>query len=139
MKCDRRSVRNNVLYLKELGYDISMEGGYYLGERTFENAELRMMIDSVLLSKSLTQKQAKTLIEKLRAMGNRYFAAKVSHISNLPELQHADNKQLMYVLDRVNDAISARQKISFIYNDYGIAGACDIENSYIYGCKGDES
>lgn len=120
MECDRRSVKNNVLYLKELDYDIYMDGGYYLGEREFEDAELRMLIDSVLFSKNLTQKQAKTLIEKLRSMGNRYFPAKVSHISNLPDLQHADNKQMMYVLDTINDAISERKKIKFIYNDYGI-------------------
>ena len=119
MECDRRSVKNNVLYLKELGYDIYMDGGYYLGEREFEDAELRMLIDSVLFSKNLTQKQAKTLIEKLRSMGNRYFPAKVSHISNLPDLQHADNKQMLYVLDTINDAISEKKKIKFIYNDYG--------------------
>lgn len=120
MECDRRSVKNNVFYLKELGYDIYMDGGYYLGEREFEDAELRMLIDSVLFSKNLTQKQAKVLIEKLRAMGNRYFPAKVSHISNLPDLQHADNKQMMYVLDTINDSIAEKKKIKFIYNDYGI-------------------
>ena len=119
MECDRRSVKNNVLYLKELGYEISMDDGYYLVEREFEDAELRMLIDSVLFSKQLTQKQAKDLIEKLRKQGNRYFPAKVSHISNLPDLQHADNKQLMYALDAVNDAITEKKKISFIYNSYG--------------------
>lgn len=119
MECDRRSVKNNVLYLKELGYEISMDDGYYLVEREFEDAELRMLIDSVLFSKQLTQKQAKELIEKLRKQGNRYFSAKVSHISNLSDLQHADNKQLMYALDTVNDAITEKKKISFIYNSYG--------------------
>ena len=74
MECDRRSVKNNTLYLNELlGDVIDMENGYYLAEREFENAELRMLIDSVLFSKNLTQKQAKDLIEKLRAKGNRYF------------------------------------------------------------------
>lgn len=120
MECDRRSVKNNVLYLKELGYEISMDDGYYLMEREFEDAELRMLIDSVLFSKTLTQKQAKDLIEKLRSQGNRYFQTKVSHICNLPYLQHADNKHLMYALDVVNDAICANKKISFIYNTYGI-------------------
>lgn len=118
MECDRRSVKNNILYLRELGYDISMEDGYYLAAREFEDAELRMLIDSVLFSKNLTQKQAKNLIEKLRALGSRYFTAKVTHISSLPDLQHSDNKQLMYALDAVNDAISQKKKISFTYNDY---------------------
>lgn len=120
MECDRRSVKNNVLCLKELGYEISMDDGYYLVEREFEDAELRMLIDSVLFSRQLTQKQAKDLIEKLRKQGNRYFSAKVSHISNLPDMQHADNRQIMYVLDAVNDAIAERKKISFTYNSYGI-------------------
>ena len=120
MECDRRSVKNNILYLNELlGDVIDMEDGYYLAEREFEDAELRMLIDSVLFSKNLTQKQAKDLIEKLRAKGNKYFPAKVTHISNLPEMHHADNKQLMYALDTVNDAIAEKKKISFAYNTYG--------------------
>ena len=52
MECDRRSVKSNVESLKEMGYEISMEDGYYLMEREFEDAELRMLIDSVLFSKS---------------------------------------------------------------------------------------
>ncbi len=119
MDCDRRSVKNNVMYLKELGYEIFMEGGYYLSEKEFEDAELRMLIDSVLFSRSLTQKQAKTLIEKLKGMSNKYFSTKVKHVSNLPELYHGDNKQLMYVVDTINEAISQHKKISFVYNRYG--------------------
>ena len=119
MECDRRSVRNNVMCLNELGYEISMENGYYLVNREFEDAELRMLIDSVLFSKNLTQNRAKTLIEKLRAQGNRYFSAKVSHISNLPDMRHADNN-LMYAVDAINDAIAAKKKISFTYNTYGM-------------------
>ena len=115
---DRRSVKNNVIYLKEMGYDIAMDDGYYLISREFDDAELRLLIDSVLFSKSLTLKQSKTLIEKLCKMGNRYFKPKVSHICNLPELQHMDNKQLLYALDTVNDAIAWKKKISFIYNEY---------------------
>lgn len=119
MECDRRSVKNNIEYLQELGYKIGTDGGYYLSDRDFNDAELRMLIDSVLFSKNLTQKQAKKLIDKLCGMGNRYFTAKVSHIHSLPELRHADNKQLIYAVDAVNDAISEGKKISFVYNSYG--------------------
>ena len=48
MTCDRRSVKNNILSLKELGYDISMDKGYRLLSREFDDAELRILIDSVL-------------------------------------------------------------------------------------------
>lgn len=118
MECDRRSVKNNVLCLKELGYDISTDDGYYLAKRDFEEAEIRMLIDSVLFSKSLTQKQSKTLIDKLKSLGNRYFSKKTLHVCSLSDLQHSDNKQMMYALDAINDAIEDKKKIAFIYNDY---------------------
>ncbi len=119
MKCDRRSVKSNVESLKELGYDISMDKGYRMLSRDFDDAELRILIDSVLFSKSISTRQAKSLIEKIRGLASRYFNAKVSHVSNLPELNRTINKQAMYSLDVINDAISEKKKISFIYNVMG--------------------
>ena len=119
MDCDRRSVKSNVLSLKEMGYDISMEHGYRLLSREFDDAELRILIDSVLFSKSISTKQARSIIDKIRGLASRYFNAKVSHVSNLPELGRTANKQAMYSLDIINDAISEKKKIAFIYNDMG--------------------
>ena len=119
MDCDRRSIRNNIQSLKDMGYEIVTRRGCYLADREFDDAELRMLIDSVLFSKSISGKQAKRLIEKLKSFGNRYFHAKVSHVSNLPELFHTDNKQTMIALDVLNDAIEAKRKVSFVYNTYG--------------------
>lgn len=117
MECDRRSVKNNILCLKEMGYDISMEKGYRLLSREFDDAELRILIDSVLFSKSISTRQAKGLIKKLRDMASNFFNAKVSHVSNLPDLNRTDNKQAMYTLDAINDAIADKRKISFTYNE----------------------
>lgn len=119
MKCDRRSVKSNVLSLKELGYDISMDKGYRLLAREFDDSELRILIDSVLFSKSISTRQAKGLIEKLRDLASNYFNAKVSHVRNLPELHRTVNKQAIYSLDAINDAIADKKKIEFIYNDMG--------------------
>ncbi len=119
MECDRRSVKNNIMSLKEMGYDISTEGGNRLLSREFDDAELRILIDSVLFSKSISTRQAKGLIDKIRKISSKYFNAKVSHVSNLPELHRTINKQAMYSLDAINDAISEKRKISFIYNDVG--------------------
>ena len=119
MECDRRSVKSNVLSLKEMGYDIAMDKGYRLLSREFDDSELRILIDSVLFSKSISTKQAKGLIEKIRGLASKYFNAKVSHVSNLPELNRTINKQAMYSLDAINDAISGKKKIEFIYNTIG--------------------
>ncbi|WP_026527816.1 helix-turn-helix transcriptional regulator [Butyrivibrio sp. VCD2006] len=119
MPCDRRSVKANVLSLKEMGYDIDMEDGYRLISREFDDSELRILIDSVLFSKSISTKQAKDLIAKIQGMASSFFNAKVSHVSNLPELHRTINKQAMYGLDTLNDAIAAKHQVSFMYNDVG--------------------
>ena len=67
MECDRRSVKNNVEYLNELGYEIPYDDGYWLVTREFEDAELRVLIDSVLSSKSITNKQVLYTVSALRA------------------------------------------------------------------------
>ncbi len=96
-----------------------MEKGYRLLSREFDDAELRILIDSVLFSKSISTRQAKGLIQKLRGLASNYFNAKVSHVSNLPELQRTDNKQAMYALDAINDSIAEKKKNSFTYNYIG--------------------
>lgn len=119
MPCDRRSVKANVLSLCEMGYDIDMDNGYRLLSREFDESELRILIDSVLFSKSISTRQAKDLITKIQGMASNYFNAKVSHVCNLPELHRTINKQAMYGLDTLNDAIAAKHQVSFMYNDIG--------------------
>ncbi len=117
--CDRRSVRSNVEALQEMGHDIETRGGYVLISRTFDNSELRMLIDSVLFARGLSADQANRLIEKLKSLGSRYFQPKVSHVAHLSKLYHAENTQVLISLDVLNDAIEAKRKVRFTYNRCG--------------------
>ena len=45
MECDRRSVKSNIMSLKEMGYDISTDSGNRLLSREFDDAKLRILID----------------------------------------------------------------------------------------------
>ena len=119
MECDRRSVKNNVEYLNELGYEIPYDDGYWLVTREFEDAELRVLIDSVLSSKSITNKQAKELISKLEKMSSRYFEPKVSHVCAAETTARTDNKQVLYTVSALNDAIEQKKKVHFKHGRYG--------------------
>ena len=119
MPCDRRSVKANVEALVEMDYDIDMENGYALVGREFDDAELRMLIDSVLFSKNITGVQSKRLIDKLKSFGNIYFEAKVSHVASSSYLSRTDNKQVLYNVGVLNDAIDEKRKIRFRYTSYG--------------------
>lgn len=120
VECDRRTVKSNIDYLRDCDYDIDTEGGCCLLSRDFDDTELRMLIDSVLFSKLISEKQAKKLIEKLEGQSSRYFRAKVANISSLSDLNHPDNKQIMYSLDAIDDAIEGDQKIRLEMLHYGV-------------------
>ncbi len=118
IECDRRSVKNNIEYLIEMGFDISMDDGYCLLSREFDDAELQMLINSVIFSKNVTKAQSSALIEKLVKQGNEYFSPHLAHIENFTDLQHSDNKQVLINLDIIDEAMTKERKISFIYNVY---------------------
>lgn len=121
-KIDRRSVKANVLSLVDMGYEISMEEGegYYLISREFEDAELRLLIDSVLFSKTISDAYAKRLIEKLKSFGNIYFDMRVSHVKPTPTMNRTDNKQVLFNVSAIDEAIDKKRKISFHYCKYGL-------------------
>lgn len=119
LRCDRRTVKSNIMTLIDIGYDISMDKGYYLQSSEFDDAELRLLIDSVLFSKNISSKKAKQLIDKLKKLSNEDFAKKVPHVFNVDTLYHTDNKQVMITLDLLNEAIVNRRKVLFTYNKYG--------------------
>lgn len=120
-KVDRRTVRDNVQSLVDMGYDIENEGedGYYMTMREFDDAELRILIDSVLFSKTISDTAAKRLIEKLRSFGNIYFDTKVSHVKPTPALVRTENNSVLYNVSAINDAMDQKKKITFRYNRYG--------------------
>lgn len=67
LSCKRRAVCNNINSLREMGYDIVADKGYYLKSRDFTDAELRLLIDSVFSSGGITDKEAHHLVKKLRS------------------------------------------------------------------------
>ena len=134
---ERKAIRRNILGLMECGYEIEytetvrmvpnpktgvpeesyLWSGFYL-VRDFTDAELRLLIDSLLFSRHIPYSQCKELVEKLEHLSNKYFRAHVRHIHTMPESQPT-NKQLFFTIEILDEAISAGKKVSFTYMDYG--------------------
>lgn len=116
VECERKSVARNISNLQDLGYDIIKDNGYYLADRTFEESELRLLIDSVMASRHIPLKQSKELIEKLVSQSSVYFKKQMRHISNLDRMNHEKSGQLFYNIDVLNEAIEKHKKVTFFYN-----------------------
>ena len=120
ISCERRAVKNNIVSLRDMGYDISEGKGYYLRTRDFTDAELRLLIDGVFTSGAITDKEAHQLVKKLEKYSNRFFKAHVSHIHSTSSGKNAENQNVMNSIAAIDVAISKGKKISFSYLQYGI-------------------
>lgn len=117
---ERKAVGRNLSLLKEAGYDIASDRrGSYLAERTFDDSELRMLIDGVLASRHITAKHSKELIERLCSLSNKYFRSHVKNIWSVNEWSKTDNQALFYNIEIIDTAIEKKKQIAFCYNKYG--------------------
>ncbi len=118
---ERKAISRNISLLKEAGVEIeSTREGTYLFSRTFEDAELHMIIDGILSSKYITARHSKALIEKLCGLSNRYFKSHVKNIYSVNEWGKTDNQALFYNIEIVDEAIEQHKQIEFDYNKYGV-------------------
>jgi predicted DNA-binding transcriptional regulator YafY len=133
MTVDRKAVKNNLMNLIDFGYDIGYTETPRQGKdgeeapilsdwyliREFSDAELRLLIDSLLFSKAIPYKQCEKLVGKLEGLSSTFFQAKVKHIRNMPENMPA-NPQLFYTIEILDEAISKHQRVSFHYTSIDI-------------------
>ena len=133
-KVDRKAIKRNLMNLIEFGYNIeytetirtnksgeeeAIYSDWYLN-REFIDAELRLLIDSLLFSKHIPYNQCKDLIGKLEGLSNTYFKAKVKHIRTMPE-KLPENKTLFYTIEILDEAITRKKRVQFHYiSDFGI-------------------
>ena len=130
--CERKAVGRNVSYLKEMGFDIeSTANGTYLASRKLENAELRLLIDSVLSSRNVNSTHSEQLINKLIALGGRNFKSHVKHVYSVKEWDKSDNKAFFYNIDVIDEAIEQGKKISFNYNKIGLDKKLHVSKPHV--------
>ena len=116
---ERKAVSRNLSLLREAGYEIeSTAKGVYLDERDFDNTELRLMIDGVLSSRYITEKQAKDLATRIAGLSNKHFRSHVRHIHLLADRNKTPNNTVFYTIERIDEAIEAGLQLSFNYYAY---------------------
>ena len=121
---ERKSIARDLVALKEFGYDISTyeenRKGSYMRSRTFEESELRILIDAVLSSKCITKKKSKELIKKLETLTSKHMVEKLWSQIYIDDRIKCSNEEIYYNIDKINKAISENKKITFNYYTYDI-------------------
>lgn len=116
---ERKAVGRNVALLKETGIEIEPgRNGSYLVGRTFEDSELRMLIDGVLSSKYISAKHSKQLIDKLCGLSNKYFRSHVKNVYSVNDWNKTDNSEVFLNIEIIDEAIERCKCIQFDYSKY---------------------
>ena len=129
---DRKTVKRDLDELRDLGYRINatdtvrkkrdgseelLQSDWYLAS-DFSEPELRLMIDSLMSSKHVSQRQLSGLIKKIEGLGNKYFSKRIRPARALRQ-SLPENAEIFLNLELLGEAINARRQVTFAYHDYG--------------------
>ena len=137
MEVNRSTVKRNLFDLVEAGYDIQYtevtrthlnrktgekeENTIYTDlyyEHDFTEAELHMIIDGLLFSRSVPYKQRKTLIDKLGKLSSSWFNQRMNHMHCM-SADSPQNPELFHTIDILDEAITEGKQGRVSYCYYG--------------------
>lgn len=123
IKAERKSIYSDVQALIDAGYKIEKSTspkGYYLKERVFSLAELKILVDAVQSSHFVTEKKSETLIKKLGTLTNEMNAKDMRSQAKLYGRIKTKNEKAVDYVSRINSAILNDKKITFYYLTYNL-------------------
>ena len=122
IQAERKSIYDDIESLKMYGLDILTKRDktveYYIGDRTFELPELKLLVDAVQSSKFITEKKSAELIKKLSSLTSRQQAKALQRQVFVTNRIKTQNESIYYNVDALHSAILGKRIISFKYFDY---------------------
>ncbi len=123
---DRKALYRDMEALSALGIDVigqKVKGGgyeYYVGKKTFDLAELKLLVDAIQSSKFITEKKSRDLIEKLGSLASEYEAEQLKRQVTVRGRVKTMNESIYYIVDDIHHAIAQNKKIRFEYMQWNI-------------------
>lgn len=124
ISAERKSIYSDLEALCLFGDDIisikSKNVGYYVGNRPFELAELKLMVDVVQSSKFITYKKSDQLIKKIENMASISDAGLLQRHVHVFGRVKTMNESIYYNVDEIHNAINHNAKIKFHYFEWNL-------------------
>ncbi len=120
---DRKAIYDDFDALEAYGFIVHREPNgkkYYLENPDFTYNEVRMIADCVSASKFLSERQARSLIEKLKGLCTVFDRTKLTRQVVVQSRTRTDNDESRDELDKIFQAINERKQISYLYFDYDL-------------------
>ena len=137
VKAERKSLYDDIDILNQFGMDIIGEKRnrsffYHVGNRQFELAELKLLIDSVQSAKFITAKKSRELIKKIEGFASKYEASKLQRQVFVSERLKTINESIYYNVDLIHEAIGTNQQIRFQYFQWNVKKEMELRRDGAY-------
>jgi len=123
VSASRQTIARDIQLLIEAGVDVICNTGkhteYFIGERSFELPELKMLVDAVQASRFIPPRKAAALIKKLSSLTSRHQAVGL-HRSLYTDRQSRPADYKVYItVDLLHTAVNTERKITCKYVEWG--------------------
>jgi predicted DNA-binding transcriptional regulator YafY len=138
LSAERKAIYSDVDLLIDYGYDIIKNPppykGYYLGERDFQLAEARLLVDAVESAQFITESKTAELVEKIERSLSVYQRESLRLQQVYIDHRNKNtNETIYYVIDALLSAIQAGKKVRLHYLKRSIeAGERPKNEDHIY-------
>ncbi|MBR5659598.1 MAG: WYL domain-containing protein [Lachnospiraceae bacterium] len=117
---DRKSLYDDMEALRVLGIEVLGEKVgrnyyYHVCGKQFEIAELKLLVDAIQSSKSITEKKSNELIRKIAGMASNYEASQLKRQVVVQGRVKTMNESIYYFVDDIHRAIAENKQIRFEY------------------------
>lgn len=127
IECDRKVLAKDIQLLIDNDYDIvqnkqkGLTTTYFIGDRSFNIPELRILMDATQAASFITSKKTAELLDKIANLGGSHRARLLKRNTWFNTTKHT-NEEILYSINEIETAITTGKQISFRYFDYNAAG-----------------
>lgn len=118
----RKTIAADLEDLQNCGFDVvkvrSRSNRYFVGNRSMELAELKMIVDAVQAAKFISRTKSLALIEKLTGLASPHQAAQLRRNLYVEGKVKTANEAVCYAVDLLNQSINEQTTVEFQYIEY---------------------
>ena len=123
IEAERKTFYTDFEELRKYGMDVQGQkrGNYYyyhLGQRDFDIAELKLIIDSIQSAKFMTERKSRELIKKVEKLASDYQASELHRQVLIAGRVKTRNESIYYNVDAIHRAINGKKQIKFQYTQW---------------------
>lgn len=133
VRAERKMLYRDIQELRTFGYEIASHKQnrtcyYYLADRPFELAELKMIIDSVQSARFLSAEKSDEIIARLESLTSQYQAGQLQRQVLISGRVKSMNDSVFETVDVIHQAIARSRQVKFRYAQWNVRKQLELRH-----------